>query len=212
MAHGLTDVAAYAPSVVVPDPGDARNAASVEVPFQQLANRSAYFKRQVPGATNGSIMVPLAAGQPDAFTGGVWSWEAGGVSLSTWVQTDISGATPIGFELFLPDQITVTAVRAFVVGSITGVAHASLPATKPTLKLLEIDPGAGTVTFNASQTDTSGTIGAYDAQHVILLTTSRFIASQFRRYEIRFTGEGGAGAQAAKLALIGLQLDYTAAP
>lgn len=212
MSHTLTEVDSYDPNVSVPDPGDARNAASVGVPFQELTNRTAYFKRLVPGATDGEIMIPLATGRPDALTGGVWSWEAGGVSISTWVQTDVSGATPISFELFLPDQVTITQVRAWVVGSITGVAHAGLPATKPTLKLLEIDPGSGTVTFNASQTDGSGSIGAYDAQHTIILTTSRFVASQFRRYEVRFTGEGGAGAQASKLALIGLQLNYTAAP
>lgn len=212
MAHALTETDNYDAAVDVPDPGDPRNAASVEVPFQELTNRTAYFKRLVPGASDGEVMIPLASGMPDALTGGIWNWIAGGVSISYWLQTDVSGATPISFEIFLPDQVTITQVRAWVVGSITGVAHGALPATKPTLKLLEIDPGSGTVTFNASQTDGSGSVGVYDAAHTIVLTTSRFVASQFRRYEIRFTGEGGAGAQASKLALIGIQLDYTAAP
>lgn len=44
MAHNLTESASYFANVSVPDGGDARTAASVETPFQSLANRTKYLK------------------------------------------------------------------------------------------------------------------------------------------------------------------------
>lgn len=40
MAHALTETTTFTSSVTVPDDGDTENAASVEVPFQALANRT----------------------------------------------------------------------------------------------------------------------------------------------------------------------------
>jgi hypothetical protein len=214
MSHGLTDTDSYDTPVTVPDPGDPRNAASVVVPFTALANRTAYFKRLVPGASDGAAMMPMPAGRQDTIVGGTWSWISGGTAPGLWVQTDISAATPLDFEMVLPDQITVTSVVAFICGTAAlGVgAHAGLPATKPTLKFLEVDPGTAATTFSASVTDPSGTQAAYDAQHTIVLTTSRFVSSQFRRYLVRLTGEAGANAAILKLGLAGIQINYTHAP
>lgn len=55
MAHNLTDVDVFTSAVTVPDGGDPRTAASVEVPFQALANRTLNVKNKVDnlGVTGG---------------------------------------------------------------------------------------------------------------------------------------------------------------
>src|SRR5512133_125248 len=50
MAHALADVDAFDANVTVPDDTDAASAASVGVPFQSLANRTAFVRARVPGA------------------------------------------------------------------------------------------------------------------------------------------------------------------
>lgn len=49
MSHALTEVNAFTADVLVPDPGDDRKAASVEVPFQALANRTKNLKATLDG-------------------------------------------------------------------------------------------------------------------------------------------------------------------
>lgn len=46
MPHNLTEVSTFTANVSVPDTGDARTAASVETPFQALANRAKYLKNE----------------------------------------------------------------------------------------------------------------------------------------------------------------------
>lgn len=50
MAHALTDTSAFTTSVTVPDDGDDLDAASVQVGFQALANRTKFLKDQLTGA------------------------------------------------------------------------------------------------------------------------------------------------------------------
>lgn len=49
MAENLTEVAQFQTNVTVPQDGDARNAASVRTPFQQLADRAQMLKSAVTG-------------------------------------------------------------------------------------------------------------------------------------------------------------------
>lgn len=44
MAHNLTETNEFTASISVPDPGDDRKSASVNTPFQALANRTKYLK------------------------------------------------------------------------------------------------------------------------------------------------------------------------
>lgn len=44
MSHNLVEASTFDPNVTVPDPADARTAASVEVPFQAITNRTKYLK------------------------------------------------------------------------------------------------------------------------------------------------------------------------
>jgi hypothetical protein len=62
MAHNLSDVDTFTSAVTVPDDGDDRSAASVELPFQALANRTFYNKTQFEnlGVTDGLYIEHLS--------------------------------------------------------------------------------------------------------------------------------------------------------
>ena len=57
MAHNLTDVDTFTSAVTVPDGGDPRTAASVELPFQSVANRTRNLKNRIDAFANG-LSVP----------------------------------------------------------------------------------------------------------------------------------------------------------
>ena len=57
MPKNLTDASTYSSPIAVPVDSDPRNAASVETPFQQLANRTKYLADRVGGSGGGSEWV-----------------------------------------------------------------------------------------------------------------------------------------------------------
>jgi len=62
MPTNLTDVSTFTSPVAVPADGDARNAASVETPFQSLANRTKYLKDTIEaGSTKIRLVSSTAA-------------------------------------------------------------------------------------------------------------------------------------------------------
>lgn len=73
MAHNLTETATYTANVSVPDDGDLRNAASVEGPFQDIADRTAYLKGRLDGsvATDTSLSGNLTLLAGGLFNGGL---------------------------------------------------------------------------------------------------------------------------------------------
>jgi hypothetical protein len=71
MAHNLTDVDTFTSAVTVPDGGDARTAASVEVPFQALSNRSRNNKNRIDGIGVTSGLVATHASGIQARAGDV---------------------------------------------------------------------------------------------------------------------------------------------
>lgn len=217
MAHNLTPSGSYTADVPVPDPGDARTAASVIQFAQPLTDRVDYLRTRAFGAKDGSFIVLPIVQMRVGPEGGNWTWIGGPASGTPfwWNQSDVSAATSLTLELgggLVPAGITITQVRAIVIGS-TGAAHAGLPATKPKLYFEEYDVpngiSAGQVTYTVNVTDPSGTQAAYDAQHNVDLTVSRLLNAQ-KRYAIVFRGETGANAAANKLALTSLEISWTA--
>ena len=62
MPTNLTDVSTFTSPVAVPADGDARNAASVETPFQSLSNRTKYLKDTIEaGSTKIRLVSSTAA-------------------------------------------------------------------------------------------------------------------------------------------------------
>lgn len=76
MPTNLTDVDTFTATIAVPASADARTAASVQTPFQSLANRTAYLKERldrISGVWEDAVTrIPMtSAAQPDAP--GSWS-------------------------------------------------------------------------------------------------------------------------------------------
>lgn len=79
MGHALTEVDTFTASVVVPDPADARVAASVVTPFQALANRTKHLLAML----NARLGVHAIANPAFHATDGGWILNASGNSLGT---------------------------------------------------------------------------------------------------------------------------------
>ncbi len=145
MSTILTDVDAWAASIVAPADGDNRNAASVVTPLQSLTNRTFNLRNLIYAATPVTVVRFVGAGYQSTA-------DASG-SAAGWVHNDASptvafstGATTakrhLSFDHMLPNGATITQVRARVdpagaqgstnrmsaqvfVGDITGTQYSS---------------------------------------------------------------------------------------
>ena len=208
MSHSLTESSSFDANIVVPDPSDIRNAASVIAGFQPLANRTRKLKDSLVVSTSGTMQLNLSNAQNNDLSlpsGFMWG-------LQSWVNFLVSSTAEVSLEFRLPAGVTITQLRAWIVRQ--GGAHSALPAVKPVLNFYEIDPANATspphVNFSASQADGSATVGAYEALHAITLNTSRVVANGYR-YLATVTGESGANALANTTTLQGLDVSWTAA-
>ena len=205
MSHSVIETDSFDPSVVVPDPGDPRNAASVGVPFGQLANRATFLRAHSWGTFTTNFDVPLAgAAVGDGTSPTAWQFIDG-----MQVQHLITSA----FKLYIPlyglvPGTAITFVNAKLKGNLLG-SHSALPATKPTLSLLEANSGSASTNANftalALAVDASGSVGAYDAAHNLSLGGS-FNVQAGRSYYLMITGEAGANAQGDALSILGVNV------
>lgn len=207
MSHVLTPASSL-DSVTVPDPGDARTAASVGTPFQQVLNRTRYLQVQSWGGIDRNVMYPIEGGANDDFVNATgWVYASKG-----WLQTDISVAPILAIPLQVPPNVTITRVEIRLFNP--GAAHSDVPATKPVLTFYEIDPFSNTspphVQFSANATDSSASAAAYDANHGIVISPAHLVDTSLYRYLVTLSGEAGANAAINKLQVAGLYLNWTA--
>lgn len=209
MAHNLIETPTSGSAVSVPDPGDARTAASVEVPFQALTNRVAYLEAHAEGAVPAIVQIPLEAGVVDFAVGGNWQFVD-----NIWQQTSVAAPAKLWVPLRLPVGVVLVNVILTLAGNAVegSGAHSSLPATMPKLTLRRVVPTSVTTsaigTVVATATDPSATTGTYDATHIITLSMSEAI-SGVTRYSVVIEGEFGSGALANRLAVFGLSATYS---
>jgi hypothetical protein len=111
MSHSLTETATYDASVVVPDGGDPRTAASVVEGMQALANRTKYIKDLLSGdLPAGLILDPTDATVPlwkttkgagdDANAGNLWKLIGSGPGAGTSISRLYVGEGGAGFLQF----------------------------------------------------------------------------------------------------------------
>lgn len=165
MSHNLTESATYTADVTVPDDGDARNAASVNTAFQALANRTKFLKAQTD-ALHATITrsVPLASGLAvDNFSPGAFKY----LNTSAW-DSSIDQGDLVQFPLDPPVGCTIVGASARLAGK---GGHGALPAIKAKLRVRKFS-ATNVATTVATVTDSSGTTGAYEAQHTLTLTFS----------------------------------------
>lgn len=217
MSHALTPSGSYNPTVTVPDPGDPRNAASVQVPFQALAD-SVDFVFQGVGTIQAARFTPrvnemiaiTGAKNTDsawAFAGGIWFQATAGTGHSLFIDFTLDHAAAGG-------NIQLNGVKVWIEGTTAGGTHSALPVTLPKLWLASIDPtlelvGGASIITHSSLTDTSASFAAYNLPHSISITGLTLPFASNRRYWIQLDGESGTNSVNNGLALLAAAVSYS---
>lgn len=110
--------------------------------------------------------------------------------------------------IHVPFGATITGVSVYVQGD---SGHVGLPGTPPILNLHETDVTTGVVTSYGSYSDTSASVGAYQAVHAITSGTISVATSRAAcRYTLALQTEAGANAKTL-LQYLGARVSYTIA-
>ena len=151
-----------------------------------------------PSIRTGLISTPH--GQPDNLGG----W---GISATTrlWTQTDVSGTRRVYFPVAVsPGDV----VEGCIVRIDGGTAHSNVPATPPSVNLLEISNDGG-VTLLGSTTDAPGSVGAYEVLHNITVGGALgHTVSASSTIVIAVNGEQGTDSLANQLSIASVQVQY----
>jgi hypothetical protein len=185
-------------SIDVPEGTDAVNIAAVSTALERLQDNV----RFLTGAASQSLPLDKAVPCLAAVgTSPVDAWKfLGGVAVFVMVQQTLT-STVFVIPIDVPVGTVIEALSVNCSGGYDGNTHSSLPANKPILRLLEID-SAGAITEIDAQTDTSASVGAYDASHSIdLVLGSPYTTLGLRRYLLSFQGESGANSVAQSLSV-----------
>lgn len=168
MPNNVTDADTWTATVQSIADGDELDAANLLLGVQGLANRTLYIASRVPGVAQGGVWVainPLAGGASSSGTG---TWVSGG----NWVNT-AHGTKSVGFGFSCPHGGSIQTLRAWITPA---GSHAGLPATMPQLAAQFFNVQTGGSTSPATQSDTSGSVGAYETLHAITLTLGSPVA------------------------------------
>jgi hypothetical protein len=194
MAHNLTETSTYDTNVTVPDGGDARVAASVETPFQAVANRTKYLKTAVDSLISPALaqLVPIHSGQSYENGGGLTYWSSTVASYRVLVGTPTTDAGLLFLPLKLPRSGTITQIAFRYKGA---AGHGALPASMPVMHLEKSQLGASTVVGSA--TDASGSVGAFEVDHAVTSGVLAVAIDPLFSYSLQLVSEAGANAVAA---------------
>lgn len=168
-----------------------------------------------------SIAQPLIA----IPTGNLWTttppkWQYYETS-GEWSQADADNVAGylIAFPLTrLPNQSTLDKVAVLINGAgVGGGSHGALPANLPQATLYQRSPGSGVTTLGATVTDTPGTFGNYDTEHVLGTTypaswTWTGLAEPINfntQYWIVVKGEYGANHADNALSVVHIECEFT---
>lgn len=189
---------------------DRRDAASVNTPFQALADGIEFLSARVRLANFWPVVVSASATNAGTHSLGGNAWPS--TNLVVAVDSTILGApyttagTPKGFCFLrhlgpeqLTDGCTLTEVRLNLDSA--GNTHTNLPACMPSIRVVRTVPGSGTIqdllsTGGGVVTDPSATVGAFDVQHDIVYTANQnnVIDHSTYRYALSYQQEGGVDA------------------
>lgn len=181
MPTNLTNTDTWESTVVGTADGDTANAATFNSAPQDLTNRTTYLYNRSPEASQTEIPIPpaLFGNINDRFDFSSFS----GMSVRQSSVTDEGGAF---FALPILTQDTVS----LKVTIDPGTGRAGLPATLPQIELWKLG-GSSAI---ATQTDTSGSLAAYETSHTITLSTAQsFDADQ--AYVLVVRGETDSNSQ-----------------
>lgn len=206
MSHTYTPDPDHNPTTTtLPDDGDDEDAASVNTPLEDVADKAAYTQKHYPLDTTYTVdrvqtnlVYPVTADNAAPATQ-QWFLNPG----SAWTQTDVTVAigASIYQELDLPDGCVLQNVFVRLKGE-TAVPHSALPAQLPQARVFKVNAVTGVSTaLSALTTDPAATQPIYDGAHEIpIFSIGATVDRTSFRYLVKITGESGANAQA------GLQL------
>lgn len=93
-------------------------------------------------------------------------------TLGAWLQADNGAARYIAFPISLDETDELDSISVRIDGNSLGLAaHAALPAVKASIELVRVGPTGGTVAL-AQTIDPSGSVGAYEAGHNLLMNSA----------------------------------------
>lgn len=149
-----------------------------------------------PSTVDVELNIPLAGSYGDV---GNWLLLANASTpYGRWFsQSSVASAVQFMVSLPpLPNGVTIKSVGALL----KGAGHASLPAIKPSVALREIATTTRAATSLGAVTDTSASVGVYDALHWVDIPSIGATYSRAKEYELMVTGE------ASTNSVVGLQL------
>lgn len=200
MPHAITEDATnanHSVGLTEPDNGETGTWWGVkEASLQQVADRTqALFQGSLSGdgANTKTLSVRLDAtfNSDDRFVA------VDSSAHQYYQQTDITSAGKLVFPMDpLPPGATIVSVTMRLAGS----THGALPATMPTISVIEVEDQ--TDTQLATATDASANVAAYDEFHSVEVAVGVEIAPM-KYYYIRVTGEASTNA-ATGLDLVGV--------
>jgi hypothetical protein len=202
MSHTLTEVSTYTSSVTVPDPGDARTAASVEVGFQALSNRTRYIKDTLDLAVEGwkpdaDIAVPLTMLVATNFSfllGQGPGANAAGCNQST---------TSASFMLPLPVRMGngTLKLKSVSISYRPSNGHGALPASQPILQVFRQGYSAASALtqLGSNAQDNAANVVAYEALRTLTVSGLNHTLTTSDSYYLSFIGESGANSQTGLL-------------
>jgi hypothetical protein len=117
-------------------------------------------------------------------------------------QTNVASAGVLTYQVAMPASGRVSRVAVRCTGSGSAGTHAGVPATKPTVSLIQGISGS-TV---ATATDSSASSAAYNAAHWIESTGLTHLIDSTEVYALVLTGETGANSSADKLQFLFAEL------
>lgn len=212
MAHNLTEGGTYAANVTVPDPGDPRTAASVELPFQQLADRTNNHQTRLTAAeTNITAIKAVSPGAATSLVLKVPLMPVWG-SNQDWrhiIEGQLNDADDDGSVAYF-DLSSVLPRGGGKIHTISMTllgtsGHGALPGNMPKLELLRKDGVTGAVSVRATLTDSSASTAAYQAIHGLQQALGSPESISGFGWWYKLTGESGSNAL-TELGLIDLSI------
>lgn len=182
MAHTYTPTATWNTGYTIPDDGDDRDAASVDVALEALGDRTQFlYARSAPG----TIDIPT----PTNYLNADWAWN---VSPMGWEQATVGAVVGVILDVgaALPSLCTLDAVTVQCKGA---AGHIALPGTPPKIQLWRQPAGGAAPTKIGEQIDTSATVLVYEDDHPITITglAEAYDVTDGNRYYLHIFGESG---------------------
>jgi len=207
------DPSTYPTSFEAPDDGDDEDAESVNVAIEALANRTEYLKALKHPASG--IIRWCRGGETSLSPAGDKFWSRGSISGSygAWVlnHPDADGNDSVlTMPVRLPHGAVLAEVRAYLDGTPTSGTHSAMPSSKPSMRLVKVDPVTGTCTSLGNATDAETTVVGYEALHnwALGFFTPPTIDNASFHYAVQVHGEAGTNSKGGSK-LYGVRLQFS---